>query len=232
MKKKVFKNSALFLTVLAITALSMVFSAGVANALPVWGTDATGELTGSRTSPAASGIYATQQWNNGGFTVAWNISEAMGVWTYKYTVTGAIKETSHFILEVTNDANPFKILPGTDTKIEGPQTWTAGGSNPLMPNPIYGIKFDFGALVSTYTIVTDRAPVYGVFYAKDGTTGGADVVAWSNALNSADYKTNGTLTSTDFIVRPDGATPIPEPATIILLGFGLLAIPVLRKFKK
>jgi hypothetical protein len=32
---------------------------------------------------------------------------------------------------------------------------------------------------------------------KDGKDKGDDVVAWSNALNFADYKTNETLTMTD-----------------------------------
>lgn len=194
-----------------------------AKALPIWGSDASGELTGGRTSPTASGVDATQQWDNGGFTIDWDISQGDDdLWTYIYTVTGETKGLSHLILEVTEDNNPFNIYNGTSIPYEGPQKWSLSTSDPLMPNPIYGVKFDFGGTAVTYTMITDRAPVYGVFYTKDGKDEGVDVVAWSNALNSSDYKTNEGLTTTDFIVRPDGITSIPDPAAIFLLGSACL----------
>ena len=104
----------------------------------VWESDATTELTGIRTSPVSSGIDATDGWDNGGFVLSWNIIEDSGIWTYEYTVNVTRKDPSHFILEVTEDGNPFNIFEGTDVEIEGPQTWTEHPvSNPLMPNDIW-----------------------------------------------------------------------------------------------
>lgn len=220
------KARVIFLSLL--TALAI----GNANAAAVWGTDASAFLTGSRSSPLGSGVDATQQWDNGGFTIDWIVTANLnGTWTYNYSIDvtnspSQIKNVSHFILEVTNDAFPFNILGGTSSPIEGPQVYSGTQpSNPLLPNDLYGVKFDFGSSDGTvdYTIVTDRAPVWGVFYAKDGKTGGNDVVAYANALNQADYMANESLAITDFIVRPDGAeSPVPIPAAIWLFGSAVL----------
>ena len=221
-----------------IFIISIFLLAAPASASPIWGTDASDELTGSRDSNG--GITATAGWADGAFNLSWVISEDNGTWTYEYTVNTVQKDISHFILEVTEDGNPFtfEVGDGTDATIDDPPgTWSENGSNPDMPNPIYGIKFDFTeplSLEQTFTIITDRAPVYGVFYAKDGTDnqGAVDVVAWSNALNFADYMTKTEefdFTTADYIVRPDSVGVIPVPGTVLLLGSGLIVLAGIRK---
>ena len=225
-----------------LASVLFLFTVVPAKATPIWDSDASGELTGNRSSSTASGVDATFDWDNGGFIIKWDIVEVdTGLWKYTYTVTGETKGLSHLILEVTEDDDPFTTYGGT-LPYEGPDNWSESSSNPLMPNTIHGVKFDFGDTKVTYSMTTDRAPVYGVFYTKDGVDDATkeDVVAWSSALNESDYKTNVGLTSTDFIVRPDSYTGyipplnIPEPATMLLIGSGLLVIAASgkKKFKR
>jgi hypothetical protein len=224
----------------ALVAVSLGLAGAVApsvsDAAAVWGSDALDSLTGSRSSSTGGGVTGTLDWDDGGFAIDWDISESGGLWTYTYTVSvtdgpGQVKDVSHFLLEVTDDDQPFYILDGSSVPNEGPEVYSGTQSgNPLMPNPLYGVKFDFGSEDGTvvYTIVTDRSPVWGVFYAKDGQTGGADVVAYADALAFADYMTNTTLGTGSFIVRPNGAgstpDPVPLPAAAWLLLSGLATL--------
>ena len=102
----------------------------------------------------------------------------------------------------------------------------------VLLSDVYGLKFDFGADDSgivTYTLVTDRAPVWGVFYGDYGESEGLGTVAYSNALNFADYKTITSLTENDYIVRPDGLAVIPIPPAMWLLGSALLGLIGIRR---
>jgi hypothetical protein len=131
------------------------------------------------------------------------------------------------------------VLPGSDAAIVQPaQLYQGGNSNPLMPNALFGVKFDFGGLQPTYTIITDRAPVWGVFYGKDGKDGkdgGTNVVAWAEALNYADYRTREGLSTNDFIVRPNGVesiSEVPLPGAAWLFVSGLLGISSFGQYRQ
>jgi len=200
-----------------------IFTSMAAYALPLWSRDASSELTGSRTSPSKSGVDAIGTWNNGGFIFSWEITfdDITSLYTYEYTIEMDDPGISNFILEFTEDDAPFIISDGSDEiGDDEPKKWTETG-NIRLPNPIYGGKFDFEADYDiTYTVVTDRKPVYGVFAAK----GGGDS-AGSNAKNYSDHQTNEGLATTDFIIRPHG--PLQgnsDPATMILLGFGMIGL--------
>lgn len=191
-----------------------------------WGTNVdipgAGPITGER-SNLSGGVTATGDWNEGdGFSISWVVEQRHdGLWDYTYTINAYKKDVSHFILEVT-EGGDFEDAPNGST--EGPTEWLASNGNPGMPNPMYGIKFDFGE--GPYTITTDRNPVWGVFYCKDG----KGTYAWSTALELPDYRTNEglTLTTDDFIIRPNGCN-VPIPGAVWLLGSGLIGLVGIRK---
>ena len=237
------KTNQALLGIALLAALLLTVSARPAEAVAIWGTDASSALEGERDSSTGGGITGNGAWDSGNFSLSWLITHDDGIWTYVYTATITTKDISHFILEVTEDLFDFNILEGSssgfayengnDASIQGPATYqTSGtsGTNPNMPNSIYGIKFDYGTdtdahiYSAIYTIVTDRAPVWGVFYAKDGNAGDPLPTAWSNALAYGDYRTNDGLSYQDFIVRPNGVHPVPEPSTFLLVGFGVAGL--------
>lgn len=211
---KIFLTSVVIGTFLICTSIA-------AYASPIWGSDASSELEGSRDSSlfGVGGVTATINWAFGDFIISWDITSDNGLWTYEYNIMMDNPGISHFILEITEDDDPFLIAPGSDD-FEDIKEWDKSGGKDL-PNPLYGGKFDFGADDEiTYTLITDRDPVYGVFFAK----GGQDT-AWSDALSFANYKENESLTTTSFIVRPNGVRiPVSEPATMLLLGAGLIGL--------
>ena len=191
--------------------------------------------SGSLNTGAGGGLFTSGGgWQGGAFQFAWDIDfdAATGQYRYVYTISnplatnGALaKNLGHFLLQVSSTFTSADLLGGGTTPVAGPTTFiaqddSAPGSNPGLPTDLYGFKYDVGSV----TLITLRAPIDGSFYAKDGACNPFPCPGFNNVFA---YNTGLTDANGEFIRVPDTATTItqvPEPATLLLLGVGLIAV--------
>jgi len=175
--------------------------------------------SGSLSSTAADQILGSGVWIEPGVTTLdWTVLELEdSSWLYTYELSVPIGEVSHLILQVSPTFTEQNIIAtsGTFGNIEI-NTFTPGGGNPGMPGEIYGLKFDeaFG-LVATFELHTDRHPMWGHVYAKDGNVGG-DV----NTAYNAGFKNVGESR----IMVPNTDDIVPEPAGLLALMVGMTSL--------
>jgi hypothetical protein len=164
-----------------------------------------------------------------------------GKWHYSYNLVVPSKDISHMIIEASNGNNPFTISnffspssnpTGWIDSIEI-QNFSPGGSTPYMPEAMYGIKFEAGRDATNVTVAfdSDRAPVWGDFYSKDGRTPCAE---WCSLYNTGftlgDYDplaapANGSLQY--HLLVPDSY--IPAPGAVILVCIGTAITGAIRR---
>jgi hypothetical protein len=158
---------------------------------------------------------------------------ANDTWLYQYTFEVPVKAISHVLIETSPG---ITLLAGTTVSgREGPTTFSARkNSNPGMPGPLFGLKFNttLDPLIYSWQIETDRAPMWGDFYAKDGKTGGAEVYAYNiNFGLAAPIYVQG-VSADGFALVPDtvtGGPAVPVPAALWLFGPALGALTAARR---
>lgn len=215
----------------AIGALAATASTAHAG---IYGTAA--DLTGSRSFgaglsgaiPGATGAPATA-------TLEWTVTDQGAFYHYSYTLTTNSRQgVSHFIIDVSDVAEcaaayPNSCFENVDVAGGAAETiefgdYSAANGNPGLPGTIIdGWKVNIADGASTFTVEfdSDRAPVWGDFYAKAG-NGTSNGFSLYNGGCCGDLVSDSVL---DFVARPDSVkatVTLPEPATIALLGLGLL----------
>lgn len=189
-----------------------------------------------------NGLYAENDWANNGTTLSWTVTyddsdpdvPDFFYWHYSYTLTVPEKGISHAIIEASNGVNPFTTYniyePDGAPAVEIQEYHPTGdsGANPHMPADLYGIKFEGWSndpTSITVSFYSDRVPVWGNFYAKDGNKGPVLLYNTGFSANDIDPDTpagNGSLDG--HLLVPD---TVPEPSLLTLLGLGGLGL--LRK---
>lgn len=210
-----------------IALLCLLFLGGSAFAIPFDPVD----LTGFRTSLPGGGIAATQDWDDGGFSLSWTISKSLDVWNYSYEIQ-ARKGISHTLLETSAEfdfARDLNDFMGGTWEAPPPGDWTDQQGNPDLPvATFHGFKAEPNAgseLDWSFSFESPRAPTWGSFYTKDGETSGINVTAWNNGLE------NPSEDKQDYVATPDTET-VPEAGTLMLMSLGSLAAYACRKRRK
>lgn len=207
--------------------------------------------TGSLSSSAGGGLLATQDWAGGTSTLpnailTWSVTDSdslhAGLWVYSYVFDVTRKGISHVITEVSENFTAENIKAGTTAngQLDTYNNGDPGKSNPGIPGDLFGIKWDTSSaspLLYSWVIVSDREPMWGDFYSKDGKTGGNDVYAFNTGFGNeasaliGDGNAFEVTSGRAWALVPDtdgggggggGGNVVPEPGTFILLGAGLL----------
>lgn len=162
-----------------------------------------------------------------GTTIQWWVTDNGQSWHYKYVLAVPYQEVSHIIVEVSDEFTEENFWNATGnfdgTSIDD---FDQNNGNSHIPTVLHGLKFD-NTVGMTLSIEfdSDRRPVWGDFYAKDG--GNPPHQIWNAGITSDDPNdppSSGSIEN--HLLVPD--TLVPEPATLAMVAAGGL-VCVLRR---
>jgi len=224
----------LFHVVAPVICAVTVLWPGAALAAPI-----TGHLSTADTGALVAGGGWVSPPDANGFRIDWAVSQNLnGTWHYAYTFSdeagSPLKgKTSHIILQLSENIEEDDLFNFTGDA--GTLEFGTFGPHPSNPNfptgeSIFGVKVDMGGAQNYFEFDSNRQPMWGDFYAKDGKYGGLDTYAYNadlgvpvdNLHHYMDTPVDSLQNPLAKILVPD--THVPEPATVGLIGLGGLAL--------
>jgi len=186
-------------------------------------------LSGSIDSVDNGGMYATGSWDDGGATLDFTATDIGGLWKYVYTFAVDQKALSHIVFQVSDNFTAANVFAGTTAGWSLGDWGDEGGSSPGIPESFYGLKFDGDfSLNNVLTIISDRAPMWGDFYAKDGVNrvvgDSLDVYAFNSSFGTVLADPYQYFVAGKVLVPNTHVTSVPEPSVAGMLAVGVMSM--------
>jgi hypothetical protein len=154
------------------------------------------------------------------FKITWTVNDlGSGVWEYIYELTQADGDpldpgaVSHGIIEISPNATKddfwnFKAdgVAFSEVAIDDFGPGTHGNSNPNIPGTIHGLKLDQGD-GTIYSFLSSKAPMWGDFYAKDGSAAKKEEDDHGDDHGSEEDKPKNAAWNADFLEEDPTAGP-------------------------
>ena len=168
-----------------------------------------------------------------GSSLTWEVSKLNGTWQYSYTLSVPnAPDISHLIVEVSSNFTEANIVAEETTLGWELGTFSdaQGQSNPFIPGPIYGLKWDLTTDTRDFnwTIVTDRDPMWGDFYATGGNPQGAFGYVYNSEFGNFTLDPIADGNAGGWALVPNTVS-VPEPGTLLLLGIGIISMSALGR---